>query len=221
MAYFTEDYFDFFKELAPNNHKDWFDENRERYKNSVKEPFEDFIEDLIKEVGEIDPAVKISHKDAIFRINRDIRFSKNKEPYKLNRSAVISPIGKKDKANPGLYVEVGPEHIRVYGGVYQPDKHQLYNIRETIAKSPQKLTELVADKAFKRHFGEVRGEKNKVIPKEFKAAAEKNDLMYNKQFYWFEQFNPELALKDDFMKNIMDAYKANKPLMDYFGKAIK
>ncbi|MBD3638898.1 MAG: DUF2461 domain-containing protein [Crocinitomicaceae bacterium] len=220
MTYFDKDYFDFFKELAANNNKDWFDANRKRYENSVKKPFEKFISDLISEINKIDSKVAIQPKDAIFRINRDIRFSKDKTPYKLNRSAIVSPVGKKDKANPGLYVEISPEHCRVYGGVYMPDKHQLYNIRETIANEPKKLEKLMSDNKFKEVFGEVRGEKNKIIPKEFKEVGEKADIIYNKQFYWFTQFKPEDALKSDFMKKTMDAYKANKKLMDYFAAAM-
>lgn len=221
MAYFEKDYFNFFKELAANNNKEWFNENKKRYESSVKKPFEVFIQDLIAEVAKINKDVQIQPKDAIFRINRDIRFSKDKTPYKLNRSAVVSPNGKKDKANPGLYIEISPEYCRLYGGVYAPDKHQLYNIRETIAQNPKKLEKLMNDKKFKDQFGEMRGEKNKVIPKEFKEIGEKADVIYNKQFYWYKDMKANEALKDDFMKQIMEAYKVNKALMDYFGDAIK
>lgn len=220
MAYFEKDYFDFFKELAANNNREWFHENKKRYEKSVKLPFQLFVADLIKEVGKLDKKVAIQPKDAIFRINRDIRFTKDKTPYKLNRSAIVSPVGKKDKANPGLYVEVSPEHIRVYGGVYMPDKTQLYNIRETIVQNPKKLQKLTSDKKFKDTFGEIRGEKNKIIPKEFKEAGEQYDTIYNKQFYWFTQWNANEALKDDFLKKTIEAYKANKALMDYFASAM-
>ncbi|UKN03125.1 DUF2461 domain-containing protein [Paracrocinitomix mangrovi] len=221
MAYFTKDYFDFFKELAANNHKDWFDENRKRYHTSVKEPFDVFVGDLISEVKQRDKAVDIAPKDAIFRINRDIRFSNDKTPYKLNRSAIISPKGRKDKSFPGLYIEIGPEFCRVYGGVYMPDKEQLYDIRETINKDPKKLQKLISDKSFTSVFGELRGEKNKVIPKEFKEVGAEFDTIYNKQFYWFTEMKPEQALKDDFMKNVVKAYEANKAVMDYFKNAMK
>lgn len=221
MAHFDKNYMSFFKELAANNNKEWFDINRKRYESSVKKPFENFVTDLIAEVKKTNPKIDILHKDAIFRINRDIRFSKDKTPYKLNRSAIISPVGKKDHSNPGLYVEVSPEHCRVYGGVYQPDKDQLYNIRETIAMNPSKLEKLMSDKKFKTVFGEVRGEKNKVVPAEFRDAAAKNDIILNKQFYWFTQFKPADALQDDFIKNVMSAYKVNMDMEDYFSQAMK
>ena len=221
MAHFNKDYFDFFKELAAHNNKEWFDANRDRYQKSVKEPFDKFVADLIAEIKKIDKKIQIEPKDAIFRINRDIRFSKDKTPYKTNRSAIISPKGRKDKSFPGLYIEFSPEHCRIYGGVYMPDKTQLYNIRETIAKNPKKLQKLTSDKKFTEKFGEMRGEKNKIIQKEFKEIGETFDPIYNKQFYWFKEFDPKDALKDDFMKEVIDTYKANKPLMNYFEEAIQ
>lgn len=221
MSHFTKDYFDFFKELAANNSKDWFDVNRDQYKKSVKEPFDQFVSDVITEVRKLDPKVEITYKEAVFRINRDIRFSKDKTPYKLNRSAIISPKGRKDKAFPGLYIELSPEHFRVYGGVYMPDKDQLYNIREAIVKNPKALQKLTSDKKFISTFSEVRGEKNKIIAKEFKEAGAKFDLIYNKQWYWFTDLPLKKALDKDVVMAVIEAYKVNKPIMDYFSKAMQ
>ena len=220
MSYFSEDYLNFFKELAANNHKDWFDENRKRYTNNIKEPFEKFVNDLIAEVQKHDKKIQITHKEAVFRINRDIRFSKDKSPYKLNRSAIISPKGRKDKAYPGLYVEAGPEHYRIYGGVYMPDKEQLLSIRNTIAAAPKKIEKLMADESFKSVFGEIRGEKNKILPKELKEAGEKTPILFNKQFYWFAELEPEVIEQDDILEKTMEAYLANKKMMDYFASAM-
>ncbi|MCB0846293.1 MAG: DUF2461 domain-containing protein, partial [Bacteroidetes bacterium] len=105
MPYFTPDYIAFFEELARNNTKEWFDQNRSRYEKSVKKPFYAFVERMIDLISEDDPAVMITPKDAIFRINRDIRFSNDKTPYKTNFSAVVSPGGRKEMVTPGLYFE--------------------------------------------------------------------------------------------------------------------
>ena len=220
MQYFSSDFLDFFKELAPNNNKDWFDINRKRYKDSVKDPFDKFVTDLIERIHEHDKKIEITYKEAVFRINRDIRFSKDKSPYKLNRSAIISPKGRKDKSFPGLYLEINPEFYRIYGGVYQPDKEQLYNIREEICKNPGKLKKLVDAKEFQKYFGEIRGEKNKIIPKEFKDLGEKHPIIYHKQFYWFTELEPEVVLTEELMDKTIEIYLANKKLMDYFAKAI-
>ena len=82
MAWFTSDFNTFFKDLARNNNKEWFDANRKRYEASMKQPFESFTTEVIKRVAKHDKSVKIGPKEAIFRINRDIRFSKDKTPYK-------------------------------------------------------------------------------------------------------------------------------------------
>ena len=221
MTYFSEDFLMFFKELAANNHKDWFDVNRKRYETTIKKTFEIFITDLISEINKHDKQIAISYKEAIFRINRDIRFSKNKEPYKLNRSAIISPKGKKDKAFPGLYLEMGPEFYRIYGGVYKPNKEQLYSIRETIGANPKKLNKLITDQNFSKVYQTIHGDKNKIIPQEFKETAANEPLMYNKQFYWYTDFTPEIIETNQLMKITVEAYLANKKLMDYFSKAME
>ena len=99
MAFFEKDFLDFFIELAPNNNKDWFDLNRHRYANSVREPFKKFVSHMIENMSKDMPELKdLEPKDCTFRVNRDIRFSKDKTPYKLRMSALITPGGKKKRA---------------------------------------------------------------------------------------------------------------------------
>lgn len=220
MAHLTSEFFDFFKELAPNNNKDWFDENRKRYKNHVKEPFDNLVEEAIEKVKEVDNRIECQPKDCVFRINRDIRFSKDKTPYKMNRSAIISVGGRKRKDIPGLYFEVDCEKVRIYGGCYQPDKDQLLRIREEIAFNPEEFQALINDKDFKSTFGDIQGEKNARIPKELQEAGAKEDLIYNKQFYWFAEYPPEIALKEDFPDLLAAHYSIMKPVSDFFEKPV-
>lgn len=169
MAFFTPDFLQFFIDLAPNNHKDWFDLNRKRYENSVKEPFKNFVQHMIAEIAKTDSNFKdLEAKDCIFRINRDIRFSKDKTPYKMNVSAVVAPEGKKSKAVNGIYFEFGPEHVRVYGGIYEIDKDDLLTVRDGIANDIKGFQTAYTNPNFKKVFGTILGEKNKVIPKELK-----------------------------------------------------
>lgn len=220
--FFQKDFLDFFIELAPNNNKDWFDANRKRYENFVKDPFKDFVTHVIRKLAEKDPQFKdLEAKDCIFRINRDIRFSKDKQPYKLMVSAVIAPEGKKSKAVNGVYFEFGPEHMRVYGGVYEIDKDDLLTVREGIATNPAKFKKAYQDPTFKKIFGEIRGEKNKIVPKELKEAAEKEPLIYNKQWYFFAEFDAETILSDQLDQIILDCYAAGRPVETYFNELIK
>ncbi|UTW61411.1 DUF2461 domain-containing protein [bacterium SCSIO 12741] len=219
-ALFSPDYLQFFKELAANNHKGWFDENRKRYEKEVKKPFQQFIQALIDRVKEDDKEVEIEPKDAIFRINRDIRFSKDKTPYKLNMSGIVSPGGRKNKEAPGLYVEAGPEHFRIYGGVYMLDKNNLEDLRFHIAAQGRKFEQLINDKTFVSHYGEIRGEKAKRLPKELKEAAEKQPLIYNKNFYYFAELPPETVIAENVVDQVMEYYHAGKDLMYFFRQVI-
>lgn len=220
MAYLSTEFFNFFKDLAPNNHKDWFDQNRKRYKNFVKDPFDQLVSEFIEKLHEIDSNINCESKDCVFRINRDIRFSKDKTVYKMNRSAIISRGGKKRKDIPGLYFEVDCEKVRIYGGAHAPNKDQLQQIREEITMHPEMFNELILESDFVNTFGFIRGEKNTRIPKEFKLFGESQPLIYNKQFYWFAEYPPETALQENFTDLIAAHYSIMKPLTDFFIKPI-
>jgi uncharacterized protein (TIGR02453 family) len=216
MAHLTNEFFEFFMELAPNNNKDWFDIHRKRYKQHVKDPFDSLVQDVITAMQDIDPKIDVLPKNCVFRINRDIRFSKDKTPYKMNRSAVIRAGGKNQKGMPGLYFEVDCEKVRVYGGCFQPDKEQLLRIREEIAFHPKQFKKLIMNANFVKTFGEIQGDKNVRIPKELQKDAQSQELIFNKQFYWYADFNTEVALKDDFPEMLAAQYSIMKPLSDFF-----
>lgn len=220
MAHFTEDFLKFFQGLAKNNEREWFHANKKDYETHVKNPFKDFVQLIIDKMQEVDPTVVILPKDAIFRINRDIRFSKDKTPYKTNVSAAISAGGRKDHSKPGIYFEMGAEKFGIYSGVYMPDKNQLQSIREGIASQPKEFGKILKDRKFKKFWGEIHGEKNKRIPKEFKEDVETQPLIANKQFYVMTQFDADKILDPKLDKIIMDHYLAAKPMGDFFYEAI-
>ena len=208
-THFSPDFLEFFKELAANNHKEWFDENRKRYEKEVKKPFEIFTQDAIDALAKVNPELSsLDYKKCIFRINRDIRFSKDKSPYKLNRSAAISAGGKKDMTSPGMYFQMGPENVRFYTGVYAPAKPELTKIRQHIAGNLERFSSIMKDKKFKSIWGEPHGEKNKVIDKSLKEAAEKEPLLYNKGIYFYVDFPPEKVTDANLIKEMVKAYKA-------------
>ncbi len=215
MAYFTQGFIDFFNELSENNHREWFHANKKRYEEHVKKPFYHFIADLIDHIQEDDPRIMLEPKHAIFRINRDIRFSKDKTPYKTNVSAVISPEGRKDVNYPGFYVDFNTKKLYLGGGAYSVTKEQLHNIRFAIAAQPEEFQSLLEQKAFKDRFGSMKGEKNKRLPKELKEAAENQPLIFNKQFYYMGELDHWLLLDDQLMDITMEYYFAAKPMRDF------
>jgi len=222
MAFFSKEYLDFFIELAPNNTKDWFDANRKRYESVVKKPFVDFIQHLIHSFEKHDSRLKDLEPSAcIFRINRDIRFSKDKAPYKLFCSAVIAPNGKKSEAVNGIYFELSPEAIRVYGGIYEIDKDNLLLVREGIAEHGAEFRRLIEEPAFKAVFGEIRGDKNKLLPAELKQAALEEPLIFNKQWYYMAEFPAEEIISDKLDQLLERCYLAGKPLESFFNQFIQ
>src|SRR5689334_10215404 len=131
-AYFTKEFLDFFNKLEKNNNKEWFDRNKPTYENAVKNPFKKLVEDLIEQIRKHDKDLSTDAKESIFRINRDIRFSKDKTPYKTNVSANISKLGKRSPDHPGFYIQLGADMLMIGGGAYAPDKDQLKKIRDEI-----------------------------------------------------------------------------------------
>jgi uncharacterized protein (TIGR02453 family) len=220
MAFFTQDYLEFFKELAANNHKEWFDQNRKRYETVVREPFKYFIGELIKELSKQDADLTLEAKDAIFRINRDIRFSKDKTPYKLQNSAIISKEGRKDKNYPGIYLEFGPEKLAFYGGIYMPDSKLTHKIRTFFAEHLEEFEELLRNVDFSSTFGEIQGDKSIRIPKEFKEAAVIQPLLMNKQWYYFTHLPPETVLRDDLLQIIVDLERKASGMKEFLIRAI-
>jgi uncharacterized protein (TIGR02453 family) len=220
MSHFTEEYHKFFTNLAKNNTKEWFDKNRKIYENQVKEPFRGFVEEMIVRIHADNPDVLINTQEAIFRINRDIRFSKDKTPYKTHLSAIISPGGKKAKEDPGFYFQLGADGIRIYGGIHIPDKENLEKIRRVIAANPDKFSTIINNKDFKSKFGEILGDKNKRIPPEFKEAAEKQPLLANKDFYVIANLESHFITDSKLPEILMGYYFVVKPLLVFFTKAL-
>jgi uncharacterized protein (TIGR02453 family) len=219
--YFTKDYLDFFKDLAANNNKDWFQANKKRFELSVKEPFHTFVQDIIDQAANTDKRFAGSAKDSVFRIYNDVRFSKDKTPYKMHMSAIISPGGRKEGMGiPGMYLQSGAEDLRFYSGLYQLEKDVLQKARTYIMKNSDELNRLLADKEFVKRFGELRGERNKVMPPEFKEAAKSQPYLLNKQFYFFASLPAETILKKDLHAIIMDHFEASEPMRRYLTKAI-
>ena len=169
-SFFSEDFLHFFIELAPNNHKDWFDLNRKRYEESIKKPFYAFTQHLIDKIAQKDSAFKdLLAKDCVFRINRDIRFSKDKSPYKTNMGAWFTQ-NKFQKNSPGYYVHFEKGNSFIAGGVWCPEPNQLKQIRKEIEFFHDDLDAIVSDKNFKSTFGDLDRDENNVLkkaPKDF------------------------------------------------------
>jgi uncharacterized protein (TIGR02453 family) len=219
-AFFTKQFSKFFIDLAPNNNKEWFDENRSRYENDVKKPFHDFTEQVIKAIAKLDPRIKISTKEAIFRINRDIRFSKDKYPYKMHMAAAISPAGKKDPDVSGFYFQLGPEGIQIWQGAYFIENTTLPHLREYLAANLKTFQKHKSAKKFVDTYGEIQGDGNSRVSKELKLVAEKEPLLLHKNLYWGAQLPASHITSDKLLQSLIDHYKAGKDLGMFLEKGM-
>jgi len=220
MKNFTEDFSQFFKDLAVNNNTEWFHANKPRYEKSVKEPFEYFIDKIISEISQIDPDYRITPKESIFRLHRDVRFSKDKSSYKLFSSAAITKNGRKDKSLPGVYIRLSPENITIMGRCYLPSRLQLHKIRSAISADPKAFRSLIEEEDFKKKFGKVKGNVNKRIPKEFQEAHKLEPLIANKQFYYGTTLPAEMITIENLDSVVMDYWRTMQPLNEFFAEAI-
>jgi uncharacterized protein (TIGR02453 family) len=220
MAYFDKDYNQFFKDLAKNNHRDWFHESKKRYEKSVKDPFKAFTQEMINRIKALEPELEQESKNAIHRINRDIRFSDDKTPYKTRMSAIVSAKGKKSHDYPGLFFQLGPENVAIYGGAHSLDKNQLLNLREVIAGDIKGFQKVVNDKGFAAKYNGIQGDKNKRIDKHLRDAAEEEPLIMNKAFYYYAKFDPKIVTDPKLADVFMEHYAAAKPVRDYLRKGL-
>jgi uncharacterized protein (TIGR02453 family) len=215
-------YFDFFEDLARNNNSEWFNTHKKRYEKEVKEPFIQLVEAIVAELKDSEPELAlVPPKQMLFRINRDIRFSKDKRPYKEHMGAIISRYGTKDKIYPGHYLQLSAGESFLAGGAYWfEEKDMLKRVRQYIADNPERFAALLSDANFVAKWGTIKGEKNKRVPPEFAESIENQPLIANTQFYWSVDLDPKLALQPDFVSILRGYFVAAQPMNEFFLSAM-
>lgn len=209
----------FLSDLAQNNNKPWFDENRDRYQLARKN-FMQFIDHLIEGLSEFDPGIGVLEaKHCIFRINRDIRFSKNKDPYKSNFGANISRGGRKSRYS-GFYIHLEAGQCFLAGGAYAPMPENLQKIRQRIDLQANELREIINKDRFKSLFGELKGDKLKTAPKGFPKDHPDIDLLRYKGMYVSHACGDEKILSDGFLSYALSVFEEMVPMNDFFNDAI-
>lgn len=215
----TREYITFFEELSANNNKEWFDKNRKRYEEHVRQSFTELVESLIPGLMEIEPSILPDAKKALFRINRDIRFSADKTPYNTMMKAGLSPGGKKSEL-PGFYLGIGTDFVHMGGGLYQLDKDALKNVRLLIAAHTDEFLSILSNASFKKHFGELKGDRNKRIDPEFQSVTDKTNYILNKQFYAMATLPTSQFINESNQAEVlMGYYRAVQPLHSFLNKA--
>ena len=211
----------FLKKLKINNNREWFYSNKTEYLAS-KEIFEEFVSELIKGINKFDKKVSLDlkPKDCTFRIYKDVRFSKDKTPYKNNMSASINPGGKKSNI-PGYYFHLEPDACFLAGGVYMPMPDVLKAIRQEIDYNPLPLINVLKSASFKKEFNGLDEEdKLKNPPKGFNKDHAHSEILKNKHFIVSRKFENKVILKKEGLSKTLDSFKAMYPFLDYLRKAI-
>ncbi len=218
----SKKYTAFFKELIPNNNRDWFHANKKRFEEDVKAPFEELTAEVIAGMQKIDPEITVTPRECVFRIYRDVRFSKDKLPYKTHLGAVVGRGGRKDHTHPGVYFQIEADSVSIAGGCWKPDKDRLYRIRQKIAADPKAFRKMMNGKKFKDTFGGLGGEdRNKIIPKEFREAAETVPEIYNKSFHYWKTYKGQKHVTDEALaKTIVDHFKVAKQFNAFLTETI-
>jgi len=220
MTQISKDTFHFLSELKQNNNRDWFLDNKPLY-NDAREEFEVFIDALILEIAKFDPS--ISHhrgKDCIFRIYRDVRFSKDKSPYKTHFGAHITAAAKRSEihSRAGYYIHLEPGASMLAGGAYLPQGSWLKAIRQEIAYNPEEFKSILAHSDFKKYFGEMEGEKLKRAPKGYEIDHPEIELLKHKSFLASHQIADKNVLSGNFLSHASEAFKALFPFDQFLNR---
>ncbi|MBN2485640.1 MAG: DUF2461 domain-containing protein [Bacteroidales bacterium] len=214
------DIFLFLEELKENNHKEWFDNNRERYQQ-IRQSVLHLAEIMVHEIGMFDKLVYgLEAKDCTYRINRDIRFSADKSPYKTHTGIFVCP-GGKNSGMAGYYLHIEPGNSFIGGGVYMPQSPALKAIREEIYENYEGFLEVITSKPFLSNFGEFYGEKLKTKPKGFPESFPGIEFLKLKHFTVIKNLSNEVALSEKLLDEIRNTFTALYPLNNFMNQALR
>jgi uncharacterized protein (TIGR02453 family) len=216
MSTINKSTLDFLTELKCNNDRDWFNANRPKYLEA-KENFEAFVQEIIDNIVLFEPIMKgLEAKSCIYRINRDIRFSNDKSPYKSHFGAFIVRGGRKNGDRfAGYYFHIEPGASILAGGAYMPPMPWLTAIREKINDYPEEFIKITKSKDFIKYFGKLDGDKLKTAPKGYPSDHPHIELLKYKSFLVVNNASDKLVLSNEYKDHVTSVFKAMKPLNDY------
>ena len=206
--------FKFLKNLEKNNNRDWFNEHKPEFKAleaEVKQVYNQ-LHEMLKKHDEID-------KMKMFRIYRDVRFSKNKLPYKTHFGGSFHR--KKPELRGGYYLHIQPNNESfIATGFWQPNKEDLFRIRKEFEMDDEEIRSITNNKSFKKVWGEFVGDEVKTAPKGFSKEHPAIDLIKKKQFIFIKKYTDKEVLDNNFLSDVDKAFKAIRPYFDYMSDVL-
>jgi len=203
----------FLKELKLNNNRDWFNENKQEF-NSIQTEVKKFADQVKDSLNLSDDIEKLK----IFRIYRDLRFSKDKTPYKKNIGMAFHR--SKPELRGGYYLEISADESFMAVGFWNPNKEDLLRIRKEIEIDGQEFTNVINQKKIKDVWGKIKGDEVKTSPKDFKGDHEYIDMIKKKQFIFIKKLKEKEILDANFQKELVNNFVSIRPFFDYMSEVL-
>lgn len=217
MGTISKSNFNFLNQLKKNNDRDWFNNNKDEYIKQHENTIA-FADDLLLEMNKHDNIETPTGKKSLYRIYRDVRFSKDKSPYKSHWAGGFRRAT--DQLRGGYYFHIEQGNTMVGGGFWSPNKDDLLRIREDIAADDTELRKILKSTSFKSTFGTLDGEQLKTSPKGFDKEHPAVDLLRYKQFVIAKKFSDKEVLSPDFVLKVNDTFKKMRPFFNYMSESI-
>jgi uncharacterized protein (TIGR02453 family) len=218
---FPRDGIAFMKRLKRNNNRPWFEKHKEEYEAIVKLPMQSLIVALHPHFEAFAPEFDIHPKKSLFRIYRDVRFSKDKTPYKTHVAAHFVLRGKpKGVEGSGYYLHIEPGQVFLGGGVYMPDGDQLKKIRKAIAGQPDRFLTIFEQKQFKKIFKRLQGEKLQRVPQGYEPDHPMAEWLKYKQFFVWVEWGEAKSFREKFVDDVAEVFEAATPLVRFLNEAM-
>lgn len=206
--------FDFFKRLEKNNNRDWFNENKPEFK-AIEAEVKQVYNQLFEKLNKHDSIDKLK----LFRIYRDVRFSKNKLPYKTHFGGSYNRT--KPRLRGGYYLHIQPNNESfIATGFWQPEKEDLLRIRKEFEMDDEEIRGIIAKKSFKTMWGDLVGDEVKTAPRGFNKDDKAIDLIKKKQFIFTKKFTDKEVLDKEFVSHVDKAFKAIRPYFNYMSDVL-
>ncbi|NND31243.1 MAG: DUF2461 domain-containing protein [Saprospiraceae bacterium] len=207
----------FLQKLSRNNNRDWFNQNKNQYL-TAHENMIAFADSLLAEMQKHDHIETMTGKHALMRIYRDIRFSKDKTPYRTYMGGGFRRATKRLRG--GYYFQVGPDGGLAAGGFFGPNREDLLRIRKDIDVFHEDWKKVLRGQGLSRIFGEIKGDKLISAPRGFPRDHVAIDLLRLKQFYFERIFSPEEVLDSDFLEEVNDSFRSLRPYLDFMSQVL-
>ena len=203
----------FLMELKLNNNRDWFNENKQEFQ-SIQIDVKKFTQEVKDELNTSDNIDELK----IFRIYRDLRFSKDKTPYKTNIGMAFHR--KKPEFRGGYYLEISAEDSFIAAGFWNPNKEDLLRIRREIEFDGQEFKRIINQEKIKDFWGDIKGDELKTSPKGFDSDHQHIDMIKKKQFIFIKKLKEKEILEPSFQKILVNYFSSIRPFFDYMSEIL-